>query len=254
MRTLISSLLVVLAMLAGVAHAAPPTVFAAASLQPALDALAAGGDLGKPAPRLVYGSSAQLARQIEQGAPADLFISADLKWMDYIDQRHLVAAGTRVNLLGNTLVLVAPRDSTAQPDLTDRSSVMKALGDGRVAIALPDSVPAGIYGKQALQSLKLWDALRTQLAPSRDVRAALALVARKECPLGIVYGSDAVSEPRVRVAATFPADSHDAIVYPLAIVPGHDDAATRTLAAKLRGKSAGATFRHLGFTVLSASP
>ncbi|HET8897733.1 MAG TPA: molybdate ABC transporter substrate-binding protein [Rhodanobacteraceae bacterium] len=235
-------------------QAAPPTLFAAASLKPALDALAKAGALGQPAPRLVYAGSSQLARQIEQGAPADLFISADQQWMDYLAARQRLAPGQRRNLLGNTLVLVAPRDASLMVDLTRPASLLAALGQGRLAIALPDSVPAGIYAKQALSALHLWSDVAAQLAPSRNVRAALALVVKSECPLGVVYGSDAVSEPRVRVVARFPPSSHQAIVYPLAIVAGHDNPASRALVEALAGKRAAAVFRHWGFDVMSTPP
>src|SRR5581483_11970269 len=179
---------------------APLTIFAAASLKPALDDLAAHGALGKPAPRLVYAASSSLARQIEQGAPADVFISADEDWMDDLAKHGEMAAGTRSDLLGNTLVLVAPKTSNVQVDLSQPQTLRRALGMvGRLSIALPQSVPAGRYASQSLHALGLWDSVTGKLAMSRDVRAALELVARGECPLGIVYRSDAISEPRVRV-------------------------------------------------------
>lgn len=233
--------------------AAPPTVFAAASLKPALDQMARDGLLGSPAPRLVYAASSALARQIEGGAPADLFISADERWMDDAAERQAIVPATRKNLLGNALVLVAPADSSTRIDLAQGAEpILKMLGkDGRLAIALPDSVPAGIYAKQSLVKLGMWDALEPRMAMSRDVRAALNLVVLRQCPLGIVYRSDAVSEPRVKMLATFPAASHKPIVYPVAIVKGHDDAATRALLAALESGRAGEVFRRWGFTVLS---
>lgn len=232
------------------AAAAPPTIFAAASLEPALDQMAHEGALGSPAPRLVYAASSALARQIEDGAPADLFIPADERWMDDAARHAAIVPSTRIDLLGNALVLIAPSDSKARLDLADGgASLLKALGkDGRLAIALPDSVPAGIYAKQSLTKLGMWDALQPRMAMTRDVRAALNLVVLGQCPLGIVYRSDAVSEPRVKVLATFPAASHKPIVYPLAIVKGHDDAATRALLAALQSKRAGKVFQHWGFT------
>lgn len=231
------------------ANAAPPTIFAAASLQPALDQLAYQGVLGSPAPRLVYAASSALARQIESGAPASLFISADERWMDDAAAHHAVVATSRADLLGNALVLIAPSGSNAQVDLRHGAApLLKALGKGgRLAIALPNSVPAGIYAKQALTSLGMWSALEPRLAMSRDVRAALNLVVLGQCPLAIVYRSGAMSEPRVRVLATFPASSHKPIVYPAAIVAGHDDTATRTLLTRLKSARAAKVFQHWGF-------
>jgi molybdate transport system substrate-binding protein len=232
--------------------AAPPTIFAAASLQPALDQMAQDGLLGVPAPRLVYAASSALARQVENNAPADLFISADERWMDDAAKHDAIVPDTRSDLLGNALVLIAPAGSHATVDPAHgTASLLEALGsDGRLAIALPDSVPAGIYARQSLVTLGMWNALQPRMAMSRDVRAALNLVVLRQCPLGIVYRSDAVSEPRVKVLATFPADSHKPIVYPAAIVKGHDNAATRALLAALQSKRAGEVFQHWGFTTL----
>jgi len=234
------------------ATAAPPTIFAAASLQPALDPMAQDGSLGRPAPRLVYAASSALARQIENGAPADLFISADERWMDDAAKHDAVVPSTRSDLLGNALVLIAPAGSHATVDLAQGAkSLLEALGrDGRLAIALPNSVPAGIYAKQALTKLGMWNVLEPRMAMSRDVRAALNLVVLRQCPLGIVYRSDAVSEPRVKVLAAFPATSHKPIVYPVAIVKGHDNATTRALLTALESPRAEAVFRHWGFTTL----
>ena len=230
------------------ALAAAPTIFAAASLKPALDDLASHGALGTPAPRLVYGASSNLARQIEQGAPADLFMSADEDWMDDVAKHGEVAAATRHDLLGNALVLVAPADSATTVDLSEKDSLRRALGMiGRLSVALPQSVPAGRYASQSLHALGLWDSVASKLAMSRDVRAALELVAMGECPLGIVYRSDAVSEPRVRIVATFPPASHEPIVYPVAIVRGHDNAASRALLEALRSPAARQVFGKYGF-------
>lgn len=234
--------------------AAPPTLFAAASLKPALDQLARDGLLGSPAPQLVYAASSALARQIEGGAPADLFISADERWMNDAAGHQAIVPATRTDLLGNALVLVAPAGSDARIDIAHGAEpILKMLGrDGRLAIALPDSVPAGIYAKQSLTKLGLWNGLEPRMAMSRDVRAALNLVVLRQCPLGIVYRSDAVSEPRVKVLATFPSTSHKPIVYTVAIVKGHDDAATRALLAALESGRAAEVFRHWGFDVLSS--
>jgi molybdate transport system substrate-binding protein len=233
------------------AIAAAPTIFAAASLKPALDQMAHDGMLGEPAPRLVYAASSALARQIENGAPADIYISADERWMDDATAHHAIVVATRHDLLGNALVLIAPSNSRATVDLAHGSApLLKALGgDARLAIALPDSVPAGIYAKQSLTHLGMWQALSPHLASARDVRAALNLVVLGQCPLGIVYRSDAVSEPRVKVLATFPANSHKPIVYPAAIIKGHDDVGSRAILAALRSPRARKVFAHWGFTV-----
>ncbi|MCE5232852.1 MAG: molybdate ABC transporter substrate-binding protein [Mizugakiibacter sp.] len=240
-------LLLALALAPSGAHAEPPLLFAAASLKPALDALAAEGALGAPAPTRVYAASSQLARQIAQGAPASVLVSADRTWMDYLAERRLIAADSRVDLLGNALVLVAPAGAKLALELTPGADLVGALRGGRLAVALPDAVPAGRYAKQALAALGLWDAVAPRLAPAQDVRAALNLVVRGEAPLGVVYRSDAVSEPQVRVVATFPPDSHAPIVYPAAVVAAHDDAAARALLAALRAPAAQATFRRFGF-------
>ncbi|HET9835172.1 MAG TPA: molybdate ABC transporter substrate-binding protein [Rhodanobacteraceae bacterium] len=223
------------------------TLFAAASLKPALDDLAAHGALGTPAPRLVYAASSTLARQIEQGAPADVFISADEAWMDDVAAHDALAPGSRHDLLGNALVLVAPESSDVVVDLADPASIARALGNRDLAIALPKAVPAGRYASKSLRAVGLWNGLRSKLAMSRDVRAALELVAMGECPLGIVYRSDAVSEPRVRIVATFPPSSHTPIVYPAAIVRGHENAASRALLGALESSRARAVFQRYGF-------
>lgn len=234
------------------ANAAAPTIFAAASLQPALDQMAHAGILGSPAPRLVYAASSALARQVEDGAPADLFISADERWMDDAAAHAAIVVSSRTDLLGNALVVVAPADSDARADLQRGAApLLKILGPGgRLAIALPGSVPAGIYARQALTKLGMWSRLEPRLAMSRDVRAALNLVVLGQCPLAIVYRSDAVSEPRVRVLATFPAASHRRIVYPVAIVKGHDNPGARALLAALESARASKVFQRWGFAPL----
>ena len=203
------------------AAAEPVTVFAAASLKESLDEAAAAYEQATGTPvRVSYAASSALARQIEQGAPAQVFISADLEWMDYLQQRGRVDAASRHELLGNRLVLVAPQDGLARVDLARAGSIAAALGAGRLAVGQTASVPAGKYARAALQSLGQWDGVKTRLAESESVRAALMLVARGETPLGIVYASDAKAEPRVRVAATFPEASHPRIVYPVAALRG----------------------------------
>ncbi len=230
---------------------AVPTVFAAASLKPALDSLANRGLLGNPAPRRVYASSSQLARQIVAGAPADIYISADQKWMDYVQQHDYLHKDSRIDLVGNTLVLIANQRSRITQVALNTIALQQALGDGRLAVALTQSVPAGIYARQAMERLGLWSVVHKRLAPSRDVRAALALVVRGETPLGIVYGSDASSEPRVRVVAHFPSASHQSIVYPAAIIKGHDTVESRALLEALASAQAAQVFRHYGFQPLA---
>jgi len=226
-----------------------PTIFAAASLKNALDEVSAlyAAQSGKR-PRLSYAASSALARQIENGAPADIFISADSEWMDYLEKKDLLAPGTRRDLLGNRLVLIAPAAQPAKFPIAAGFPLAKALRKGRLAIADPLHVPAGRYAKAALESLEVWEDVKGRLAPVDNVRAALALVARGETPLGIVYETDALAERSVTVAGVFPADSHPRIVYPAAVVKGaKGDAAG--LVAFLAGPQARRVFEKHGFTV-----
>lgn len=224
-------------------------VFAAASLTDALGAAldAYPGDAGIAAS---YASSSTLARQIEQGAPVDVFISANPEWMDYLAERQLIRAHTRVDLLGNGLVLVAPVDSAIVLEIEPGFDLVGALGDGRLAMGDPDHVPAGIYGKAALESLGIWHQVAPHVARAANVRAALALVARGETPLGVVYRSDAVADATVRVVDAFPEDSHPPIVYPLAIMAESEHPAAADLVAFLRSEGAAPAFERFGFTVL----
>lgn len=226
------------------------TVFAAASLKEALDDAAAAyrKQTGVPV-RVSYAASSALARQIEQGAPADVFFSADLEWMDYLQQRNRLDVATRRSLLGNRLVLIAPRASKAQVDLKRPATLLAALGDGRLAVGQTRTVPAGKYAKASLESLSLWNGVRPRLAESESVRAALMLVARGETPLGIVYASDAKAEPRVRVVATFPEDSHPPIVYPVAALRGARAAQAARFVQWLASPAADALFTKRGFAV-----
>ena len=194
------------------------TVFAAASLKEAFDEnvkayRAKAGD------RIVvsYAASSALARQIEAGAPADLFISADLDWMDFLEQRRRIKPGTRQNLLGNRLVLIAPLGSAVSVTIGPGFPIARLIGSGRIAMADPDTVPAGKYGKAALEALGVWRDVRARVAAAENVRAALVLVSRGEAPFGIVYRTDAAADPRVRVVGTFPENTHPPIVYPAAI-------------------------------------
>ncbi|MBI1404600.1 MAG: molybdate ABC transporter substrate-binding protein [Caulobacter sp.] len=222
------------------------TVFAAASLETALTAIGKGyrGRPGAPL-RLAFGASSAMARQIAQGAPADLFISADSDWMDWLQARGGVIAGTRRNLLANRLVLIAPKTSPVHLRIARGMPLAAALGGGRLAVADPAAVPAGKYARQALTHLGIWDSVRTRLVPAENVRTALAYVARGEAPLGVVYATDAAVEPRVRVVGTFPADSHKSIVYPAALV--RDTAAGRAVLSHLSSPAAMAQFRAQGF-------
>ena len=226
------------------------TVFAAASLKEALDEAAAAyrKQTGVPV-RVSYAASSALARQIEQGAPADVFFSADLEWMDYLQQRNRLDVATRRSLLGNRLVLIAPRASKAQVDLRRPATLLAALGDGRLAVGQTRTVPAGKYAKASLESLSLWNGVRPRLAESESVRAALMLVARGETPLGIVYASDAKAEPGVRVVATFPEDSHPPIVYPVAALRGARAAQAARFVQWLASPAADAHFTKRGFAV-----
>lgn len=224
-------------------------VFAAASLKDAMDeAAAAWAADGQPTVQVSYAASSALARQIDQGAPADVFISADLAWMDWLDERGLIQAGGRQDLLGNDLVLVAPAGTASPLELAaGPDPVLARLGDGHVAMALVDAVPAGRYGREAFQALGLWGALAPRVAQADNVRAALMLVARGEAPLGVVYGSDARAEPRVRIVATFPAASHAPIVYPVAQVAASRHGNATAFIDWLASPEAGEIFRRHGF-------
>jgi molybdate transport system substrate-binding protein len=226
------------------------TVFAAASLTDALTEIAAQWQAaGHAAPKLSFASSSTLARQIESGAPANLFASADEKWADYLDSKHLLAAGTRADLLRNALVLIEPAGQQPSDAVIGAAfDFAKLLGpDGRIAVGDPAHVPAGIYAEQALKKLGLWATLQPRLAPAEDVRGALLLVERAEAPAGIVYATDARVSPKVVIAGRFPADSHDPIVYPFAITAAGDTPDARAFLAFLKGPQARAVFRQRGF-------
>lgn len=229
-----------------------PTVFAAASLKNALDDIAGSyAKEGKPAPKISYAASNTLAKQIEQGAPADLFFSADLDWMDYLAKNNLIRLDTRVSLLANSIVLIAPKDSKAEVKMGPGLDLATALGQGKLAMGNVDAVPAGKYGKAALEKLGGWAGVKDKVAQAESVRAALLLVSRGEAPLGIVYATDAAADANVRIVATFPADSHPAIVYPVAITKDSANPDAAGLLAYLRGPTAKAAFEKQGFTVLN---
>lgn len=226
-------------------------VFAAASLKNALDDVNA--EYQRQTGRRVvvsYAASPTLAKQIESGAPADVFLSADLDWMDYLAQRQRLKPRSRVNLLGNRLVLVspagAPRDVTIAPGFP----LARLLGSGRLAVADPDSVPAGKYGRAALESLGVWASVQARVARAENVRAALALVSRGEAPLGIVYRSDAAADPRVKVMGVFGEDTHPPIVYPVAALAGSRSPTVMLYLEFLRSPAARPSFERQGFTVL----
>lgn len=222
------------------------TVFAAASLKTALEQVAADWqDQTGHSVTLSFAGSSTLARQIEAGAPADIYFSANAGWMDHLAGLGLIRNGTRTDLLGNTLVVIGPAGAPPLelPDLPER------LGTGPLAMALVEAVPAGIYGKSALQSLGLWTLLEPLVAQTDNVRAALALVALGEAPLGITYGSDAMAEPRVTVVSTFPPTVHPAITYPVAITSQSASAQAGAFLTYLHSPQAATRFLAAGFTL-----
>lgn len=226
-------------------------VFAAASMKTALDAVnhACAAEVGGEA-SISYASSSALAKQIENGAPADIFISADLAWMAYLRDRNLVKAGTVTELLGNSIVLVAPKDSAAEADIREGFDLAGLLGDGRLAIGEVTSVPAGKYGREALEKLGLWSSVADRLAQAENVRAALKFVATGEAPLGIVYASDAAAEPGVKVVGTFPEGSHQPIIYPIAQTSASSSPEAEVWLKCAASASATPFYEEQGFTVL----
>jgi molybdate transport system substrate-binding protein len=226
-------------------------LFGAASLQDALDAVIeeyqaqGGGEVSAS-----YASSSTLARQIEQGAPADIYISANPEWMDYLEERGLIRDGSRADLLSNGLVLVAPLESDTAIEIAPGFDLVAALDGGLLAMGDPDHVPAGIYGRAALESLGVWGAVAPHVARADNVRAALALVARGEAPLGVVYRSDALADADVEVVGEFPRESHPPIIYPIAIVAGSEHPEATDLFELLRSEAAAGIFERFGFTIL----
>jgi molybdate transport system substrate-binding protein len=226
-------------------------VFGAASLKNALDAANAQYQSGSGHKVVVsYGASSALAKQIENGAPADIFISADRDWMDYVAERKLIKPETRFDLLGNKLVLIAPAGSTVNLTIAPNFPLAQTLGNDRLAMADPGAVPAGKYGKAALAALGVWPSVANKIAPAQDVRATLLLVARGEAPLGIVYQTDAAADRGVRIVGAFPETSHPPIIYPIAVtaVSGHPDAAGYV--NFLKSPAAKPAFERQGFVVL----
>ncbi|HTL74689.1 MAG TPA: molybdate ABC transporter substrate-binding protein [Casimicrobiaceae bacterium] len=230
------------------ARAADVTVFAAASLKEALDDQARQFETATGNRVVIaYGASNALARQIESGAPADLFISADRDWMNDVEQKKLVRPGTRVDLLRNTLVLIAPAWTKSALPIAPHFALAAALGTDKLAMANPDSVPAGKYGKAALERLEVWSSVERRIARAENVRAALALVSRGEAPFGIVYATDAYSDKGVRIVGRFPETSHPPIVYPAAVTAASKSAAASALLDYLGSAAARRTWEKYGF-------
>lgn len=248
MRRFSAALFAALLLLASpVARAGDVLVFAAASTKDVIDQIAA--DFAKAGGAHVvssFAASGDLAKQIENGAPAAIYISADEKWMDYVAKKNLIVADSRRNLLGNELVLIAPSDSTMPAGV---DGIAAKLGSGKLVLADPDAVPAGRYAKAALQKLGQWDAVQASMVSAKDVRAALAFVERGEAAAGIVYATDAQVSKKVRIVGTFPESSHPAIVYPVALVAGKDDADAKAFYRFLFGPEARQVFLDAGFSL-----
>ena len=233
------------------ARADDVVVFAAASLTNALNEIGESftvktGHAIKPS----YAASSALAKQVEQGAPAQVFASADLKWVDYLTEKKLVNPDTRFNLLGNTLVLVAPADSkVGHIDLSAKTDIAALAGSGRIATGNPDSVPVGLYFKQAMERAGQWAAVAPKVAAADSVRAALAFVERGEVPVGVVYATDAAISKKVKVVGTFPDTMHDPIVYPFALIAGNETAAAKAFLDFIRTNESKGVFAKYGFKV-----
>ena len=227
-------------------------ILAAASLKNALDEAAAdwSKQTGK-ATRIVYAASSALARQIEGGIPADVFISADVPWMDYVAEHKLIKPSSRSDFLGNQIVLIVGKDSRIDLKIDKGFDLRGALGnDGRLAMGNVDAVPAGRYGKAALESLGIWSSVSGRVAQAENVRMALTLVSRGEAPLGIVYRTDAVSDPAVRIVGAFPADSHPAIIYPMALLSTSTHPDAQAFVDFLKSPAARPFFEKQGFAGL----
>ena len=227
-------------------------VFAAASMKDALDAVAADFQAATGnTVTLSYAGSNALAKQIIEGAPADIFLSAATNWMDEVEKAGLVVPGTRKDMFSNTLVLVAADPNAAPVEIGPGFDLKALLGDGKLAMAMVDSTPAGQYGKAALETLGVWSAVEPSVAQGENVRAALKLVATGEAPYGIVYITDAKAEPAVKVVGSFPADSHPKVVYPGALLTGAADAADKAFLDALTSDAGDAKFAEQGFVVLN---
>jgi molybdate transport system substrate-binding protein len=228
----------------------PVLVFAASSLTNVVDELGQAYTARTRVPvKASYAASSVLAKQIEAGAPADIFFSADTDWVDYVDQRKLLKAGTRRNVVANRLVLIAPTDSSLQVKIAPHFDLAGALGQGKLATGDPDSVPVGKYAKAALENLGAWDAVSSHIVRAENVRAALAFVARGEAALGIVYETDAKAENRVKVIGVFPENTHPPITYPIALTTGASADAAKFVAYVTSSEGA-KIFRKYGFKPL----
>lgn len=229
-------------------------VFAAASLKNALDDINAQWkkETGKEA-RISYAASSALAKQLENGAPAQMFISADIPWMDYVEKKNLIKADTRSNLLGNRIVLIAPAGKAKAIDIKPGFDLAKIVGDGRLAMANVDAVPAGKYGKAALEKLGAWDSVSAKVAQADNVRAALLLVSRGEAPAGIVYQTDAAADPKVKIIGTFPENTHPPIIYPIALTASATSPDAAAFLAYIRSAKAKPLFEAQGFSVISGN-
>jgi molybdate transport system substrate-binding protein len=246
----IASLLACLTVAAGAQERV--TVFAAASLKNALDAVAAEWKIASGNEAVIsYAASSALAKQIEQGAPADIFMSADLDWMAWLSGRNLTVKDTEIHLLGNRIVLIAPKDLQAATTIAPGFDLAGLLGGGRLAMANVDAVPAGRYGKAALEKLGVWASVEDSVAQAENVRAALALVSTGEAPLGIVYQTDAAADPKVKIVAIFPEDTHPPIVYPVAELAGAGSPAAGDFLTFLQSDKSRSLFESQGFSVLT---
>lgn len=255
-RRYLTRFIVALALLAGTAHAQAEAVhvFAAASLKDALDDASAAwsAETGKDT-KNTYAASSALAKQIEGGAPADIFISADLDWMKHLSDKGLTVKDTEVQLLGNTLVLIAPADSKASLKIAPGFDLAKLVGDGKLAVCDVQAVPAGKYGKAALEKLGVWESVKSKIAQAENVRAALKFVATGEAAAGIVYQTDVNVEPMVKVLDTFPEDTHPKIIYPAAVLADSKSADAASFLTFLKSPKAAAIFAKAGFKTLVAN-
>ena len=237
----------------GVSQERTVTIFAAASLQTALDRVVAAWRTEAGGGAVVsYAATSALARQIERGAPADLFISADLDWMAYLEEGGLIDGNSRTDLLGNRIVLVAPTGAAHPAEITPELDLAALLGGGRLAVADTEAVPAGRYARAALEALGLWDGIADRLAPAENVRAALALVSRGEAPLGIVYATDDVADATVEAIGVFPAETYPTIIYSAAILAGNANPCSEAFLEYLRSSAAACIFQTQGFTVFAS--
>jgi len=234
-----------------VAQSKDVVILAAASLKNALDEASAAWtkQTGKKT-SIAYAASSALAKQIEAGIPADLFISADVPWVDYVAERKLIKPASRSDFLGNEIVLIAAKDSKIDLKIDKGFALRAALGDGRLAMANVDAVPAGKYGKAALEALGVWSSVADRVAQAENVRMALTFVSRGEVPLGIVYRTDAAADPNVKIIGAFPANSHPPIIYPMALLSTSTNPDAEAFVAYLTSAAAKPSFEKQGFTVL----